>query len=98
MPFFSIAGIPDQNGIFGAAIKIKGCHIASWRALYGLSFSGRDFGAQLLRDFLRDLALDRERIFQIAVVLFCPDMRVGARVDQLRVDMQPSACLTDAAF
>ena len=42
-----------------------------------------------LRDFLRDLALDREHVFHIAIVLLCPDVRVGAGVDQLGVDMEP---------
>ena len=51
-----------------------------------------------LCDFLRDLALDGEHVFQIAIVFFCPDVRVGARVDQLGVYVKPGACLADAAF
>ena len=40
---------------------------------------------KLLGDLLRDLALDREHVFQIAIVFFRPDVRIGAGVDQLGV-------------
>jgi hypothetical protein len=43
------------------------------------------FGVKLPSDFLCDLALDPEHVFQVAIVLFRPDMCIGARVDQLRV-------------
>ena len=35
IPFLSSAGIPGQNEIFGAAIKIEGCDIGGWWALNG---------------------------------------------------------------
>ena len=50
-------------------------------ALNGQFLSGGDFGVKLFGDFLRDLTLDCEQIIQIAVVLFRPNMSVGARVD-----------------
>ena len=53
---------------------------------------------QLFGDFLRDLALDCEHVVQIAVVLFDPDVGIGPRVDQLRVEMKMHASSADAAF
>src|SRR5438445_11035533 len=52
----------------------------------------------LLSDFLRDFTLDREHIIQVAIVLFRPDMGVGASVDQLRIDMKPAAGLARATL
>ena len=47
---------------------------------------------------MRDLALDCEQIIQIAIVLLGPDVRVSARVDQLRVETKMRAGSADAAF
>src|SRR6266576_1037672 len=58
----------------------------------------RDFGVKALCDFLSDLALDREDVFQIAIVLLHPDVYIGARVDQLGIYMEPGSSLTYAAF
>src|SRR5437762_2891842 len=52
----------------------------------------------MLGNFLRDLALHREQIIQIAVVFLGPDVRVAARVDQLRVHVKNRARSADAAF
>ena len=49
-------------------------------------------------DLLRDLALDRKQIVQIAIVLFGPNVGVSARVDQLRVQMKPRAGPADASL
>jgi hypothetical protein len=38
---------------------------------------------------LRDLTLDREQIIQITVVFLGPDVGVGARVDQLGIQVNP---------
>ena len=51
------------------------------------------FGLELLRNLLRDLALDCKRVVQIAIILLGPDMRVGPRVDQLGVQMNPGPVL-----
>src|SRR5207244_7021873 len=56
------------------------------------------FRSKLLSDFLGNLALDGEQIVQIAIVLLGPDVRVRARVDQLRVHMKPGADSPDAAL
>ena len=44
---------------------------------------------KLLRDFLRDLALNCKQLVQITIVLVGPDVRVRAGVDQLRIHMKP---------
>ncbi len=49
-------------------------------------------------DLSRDLALDREDVFQISIVFLCPDMRIGAGVDQLRVYVEPGAGFAHATF
>ena len=48
-------------------------------------FARRKLGAQLVRDLLRQIGLDREDVRQIAVVILRPDVLVGYRVDQLHV-------------
>src|SRR2546421_1612908 len=53
---------------------------------------------KVVRDFLRDLTLDCKQPIQIAVVFLGPDVRVGARVDQLRVQVKNRAGSADAAF
>src|SRR5437016_2352197 len=87
-----------QKNIIGSGIKIKSNEIAGRPALNGRFLSGRDFGVKLLSDFLRNLALDRKQVVQIAIVLFRPDVRVGARVDQLRVHVKPGADSPNAAL
>src|SRR6266566_6557684 len=83
-------GCPRKH-MTGARIEIESDKIAGRPALNRQSLSSRDFGAKLLSDFLRNLALDRKQVVQIAIVLFRPDVSVRARVDQLRVHMKPGA-------
>src|SRR5262245_7458187 len=71
-----------QKNIFGARVKIERDEIARRPPLNRQFLSSRDFGAKLLSDFLCNLALDGEQIVQIAIVLFGPDVRVRARVNQ----------------
>src|SRR6476661_2986634 len=87
-----------QNKIFRAVIEIEGCEIGSRPALNGQFLSGRDFGVKLLSYFLRNLALDREHLIQIAVVFLCPHVRICPSVDQLNVHMQPGPGLTHASL
>src|SRR5438552_1840820 len=87
-----------QNKIFRAVVEIEGCEIGSRPALNGQFLSGRNFGVKLLSDFLCDLTLDCEDVVQVAIVLFRPDMGVGASVDQLRIDMKPAAGLACATL
>ena len=91
------AVFPRKN-IIGARIKIESNEIPSRLALNGLFLSGCNFIMKLRGDFLRDLALDCEQVIQIAVVLFDPDVGIGPRVDQLRVQMKMRAGPADAAL
>jgi hypothetical protein len=88
----------SQKKVFGAAIKIEGGEISGWWAFNCQLLSGRDFGVKLLCDPLGDLALDSEHVFQIAIVFFCPGMRIGVGVDQLNVYVKPGPGLPYAAF
>ena len=45
-----------------------------------------------------EVGLNRKNIGQIAVVIFCPDMLVIVRVDQLHADPDAIANPADAAF
>src|SRR5437867_12444442 len=90
-------GCPRKH-MTGARIEIESDEIAGRPALNRQSLSSRDFGAKLLSDFLRNLALDRKQVVQVAIVLFGPDVSVRARVDQLRVHMKPGADHPDAAL
>src|SRR5437667_7721657 len=88
---------PRKN-VIGERVEIESHEIAGRPALNGRFLSGRNFGVKLLSDFLRNLALDRKQVVQIAIVLFRPDVSVRARVDQLRVHMKPGADSPDAAL
>src|SRR5438105_1753660 len=90
-------GCPRKR-MTGARIEIESDEIAGRPALNRQFLSSRDFGAKPLSDFLRNLALDRKQVIQIAIVLFRPDVRVRAGVDQLRVHVKPGADSPDAAL
>src|SRR5262245_55990321 len=78
-----------QKKTLSAAVKIESGKIGSRWALNGQLLGGRDFDVKALSDLFRDLTLDREHAFQIAIVLFRPDMRIVVRVDQLGVYVKP---------
>ena len=86
------------NDIIGARIELESDEIGGWLFLNGQSLSRCDFGVQSFGDFLRDLTLDCEQIIQIAIVLLGPDVRVRARVDQLRVETEMRARSANAAL
>src|SRR5439155_22184194 len=86
------------NDTIGARIELEGDEISGWLLLNSQSLRGCDFGVQSFGDFLRDLALDRKQLIQIAVVLLGPDVGICARVDQLRVQTKVRAGSADAAF
>ena len=81
-----------QN-ILGARVKIERNKVGGWLALNGQFLSRCNFGVQSARRLLRDLALDRKQVIQIAIVLFGPDVGIRARVDQLGIHMKPVAVL-----
>src|SRR6266513_3866573 len=65
----------------GARIEIESDEIAGRPALNRQFLSRGDFSVKLLSDFLRNLALDRKQVVQIAIVLFDPDVGISPRVD-----------------
>src|SRR5947208_5907328 len=79
-------------------IKIESNEIPGRFALNGHFLGGCNFGMKLPGDLLRDLTLDCEKVIQIAVVLFDPDVGISPRVDQLRVQMKMRAGPADAAL
>ena len=58
----------------------------------------RELGLELLRDCFGDLTLNGEHVRQIAIVGLRPEMRIGPRVDQLRVHADTLANALHAAF
>src|SRR5438132_107995 len=90
-------GCPRKH-MNGARIEIESDEIAGRPALNRQSLSSRDFGAKPLSDFLRNLALDRKQVVQIAIVLFRPVVIVRDRDDLLRVYMMPCADIPTAAL
>src|SRR5205809_7856061 len=61
-------GAYRQKNIFGARVKVEGYEVGGWLALDGQFLRSRHFGVKLVCNFLCDLALDCERIGQIAIV------------------------------
>src|SRR5882672_11506088 len=62
-----------------------------------------DFGFQQFRpnggnDIHRYFVLERKNVAEIALKSICPNMRAGARVDQLTGDAHPSSDLADTAL
>ena len=53
---------------------------------------------KLFGNLLRDFTLDREHVFQIAIVRFRPDVRIGASVDHLGIYMKPRPGFPNAPF
>ena len=88
----------NSPNIVGARIELESDEIVGGLFLNGQSLGRCDFGVQAFGDFLRDLALDRKQIIQIAVVLLGPDVGISARVDQLRVESEMRAGSADAAL
>src|SRR6266567_9504234 len=78
-----------QKEIVAARVKIERGEVDGWLVLNGQFLSRCDFGVQPFGDSLRDLALDSEQLVQIAIVLLGPDVGVGARIDQLRIQVNP---------
>src|SRR5207247_8460481 len=67
-----LPGAYRQKNIFGARVKIERADVARRRTLDCLLFTRRKFGLQLVRDRLRDLALDGEHVREIAVIRLPP--------------------------
>ena len=84
--------------IFRAAIEIKSVKISSRRSLDGPFFRLGDFSVKLVGDRPCDFTLNRKDIGYIPIVSLRPHVRVGRRLDELRVNSEPIADALDAAF
>ena len=68
-----------------ATVEIEGGDISRGRLLNSFLLTRRKFGLQLISDCFGDFALDGEHVIDWPVVILRPLMRVGARINQLRV-------------
>src|SRR5205823_11293935 len=74
-------GAYRRKNIFGARVKIERADVARRRTLDCVLFTRRKFSLQLIRNRLRDLALNREHVRKIAVIGLSPYVPVRARID-----------------
>ena len=65
---------------FGARVKIERANLGRRGTLDGALFAWRKVGLQLFGNRLRDLALNRKHVRQIAVMRLFPEMPVGTRI------------------
>jgi hypothetical protein len=82
----------------GAAVEIKRGDIGCRRLLDGLFFTRRKFRLKLVGNRFRNFTLNRENVGKIAIVSLSPEMRIVARVDELRVDADAISRPLHAAF
>ena len=66
-------------------VETKRNQVACGSPLDRRSFARCKFRLQLVGNRFRDLALNGEKIGKVAVISLCPEVRIVARVDQLRV-------------
>ena len=69
----------------GPGVEIEGGQVGGGRLFDRRFLVRRELGLQLIGDGFGNLALDGKHIGQITIVGLCPQMRVGPRIDQLRV-------------
>src|SRR5207237_3522359 len=69
---------------FGSHIKIIGHKIGRGCLIDSCFFGGGELSVQLIGDRLCDFALNGENVIKWTIVVLRPQVRVGARIDQLR--------------
>ena len=77
--------------------KIVGLQILGGLDGDGFLLLGRQGDAQSLGDFARDFVLHFEDVLHFAIVAFGPQRKIGASVDELRVDAQAITGAAQAA-
>src|SRR6266700_6525693 len=87
-----------QKNIFGARVEIERGDVACLWAFDGALFAWRKLCLQLIGNCPGNLALNGENIGKVAIVGLGPKMRVGARIDQLRVYPHTIGRALHAAF
>ena len=79
-------------------VEIMRLDIARGHAGDPRGLRGQQLRLQRVGDAGRDVALHREHVLQVAVVVLGPEVAVGTRVDQLQVDAHLAGGLLHAAF
>ena len=72
--------------------------ISRWFLLHRRFFTRRNRGLKLRDYFSSHLAFDCEHVRNITVVPLGPNLAVGTRIDQLRVDANPPPRALDGTF
>src|SRR5947208_16608395 len=67
--------------LFGSSVKVKCGEVGRGLFFNGCFLFGRKLTFELGDDLLVQLGLDSENIGQAAIVLFGPNVHVGARID-----------------
>src|SRR4029453_16872300 len=87
----------DDEG-FGMNVQVVSSQISHWFLPDCRLFTRRDFGLELRDYFSSHLTFDCEHVRNITVIPFGPNLAVGTRIDQLRVDANPPARALDGTF
>src|SRR5205807_2750959 len=82
----------------GSHIKIVGYKIGRRWLFDGRFFLRGELSVQLIGDRLCDFALNGEDVIKWTIVMLRPQMRVSARIDQLRAHAHSTACPLHASF
>src|SRR4029453_19228887 len=90
--------LPILGVIVGRDEEQVGVGILGWALIEPCFFIWRKLCLKSRGNFFREIGLDGEDVSQIAVVIFCPNMLVAVRVDQLHAYSDAIADATDAAF
>ena len=87
-----------QKKIFGLRVKIEGGDVGRRRTFDCVLFAWREFRLKLVGNRLCNLTLNREYVRKIAVIGLRPDLPVGSRIDELRIDPHAVASTLNASF
>ena len=86
------------NQKFRPAIKVESRQVSGGRLLNGFLLVRRELRLQLVGNGLGDFALDGEDVIKWTIVMLRPQVRVGARIDQLRTHAHSTAPPLHASF
>ena len=73
-----------KNESLGATVEIERCDVRRERLLDRALFTRRKFCLELVGYSLRDLALNCKHVCEIAIIGLRPEVRIVARIDELR--------------
>src|SRR3954452_1743890 len=84
--------------ILGVRVEVKRSDIHRRRLFNGAFLAWRKLRLELIGDGFCDLTLDGKNVGQIAIVSLRPEMRIGARIDQLGVYSHAIANALNTSF